>query len=508
MIPKVDLLAFLHKVQRKLDYYFFRLLHLVLRNIDVAHRVSVENISKDKFLFGFFPYGSTDCQLIHTYYSKLLRKKFPNSNFDVYLDLTSIYSKIHSQLLPPPTGLFSYSEKMDLLLAECDNNFEVFRGAADEYRRNCLVDEFFNTSEIDCRLWAQIQCAREAAFQIASEYDVLFIPDLAYTFNRALNSEVLRLGKKVFCLNPHGQLRNLSQNQNYPSQTRMIDEMVSSISKLSEPEYKVLLEKAIHFIDKRQLGKITFDRDAILAYGDSKTYVTELNVDVVLYLHCFRDASREKLKLSEEDQFIDYIEWTRFMLGRLKRSKLNWKIKVHPNSSQYEGDSEILAKLLFEQEIHRHHLDSCPSTAEIIREGISVLTYSGTVALETAAAGFKSKTLGSYYPEWLIQKISLDITDRGLISNERLSLNEQNLGRIVLFLSSKGSRPIWRVCPSAPMIPTRSALRKFLREVYSTLTLVRNFSHKSNRQFLAKTINFIESGILNLPALSIEIENN
>ncbi len=506
-MSRVSPSLFLYKVQRRLDNYFFRSFHWALANIDVGHRVPTGGISDEDLLFGFFPYGSTDCQLIHTYYSKLLHEKFPNSKFEVVHDSTSLYSKFHEHLIPPPAGQFSYREKMDILLADCDNNLEVFRGAADEYRRNCEVEEFFTASEINVELWAQIQCAREAAFLIASKYDVLFVPDLAYTFNRALNSEAMRLGKKVFCLNPHGQLRNLSQNQLYPSQTRMIDEMINSISKLTELAFSALLEKAIVFIEKRKLGEMKFDRDSILAYGVSNSLAIKPKVDVVLYLHCFRDASREKLIFNKERQFIDYIEWTRFMLGRLKRSEVNWKIKVHPNSSQYEGDAEILARLLSEQEIDPDYLDSCPSTSEIIREEISVLTYSGTVALESAAAGFKSKTVGNYYPEWLIQKISLEFTDYDLVSNVRLSPHDQDLAKIALFLSSKGSRPIWRVCPRVPMVPTRHALRKFRREVYSSLTLARNFTRKSNREFLGKTINFIELGILDLPTLSIEIEN-
>jgi hypothetical protein len=506
-MPRIIPSLFLYKVQRRLDYYFFRLFHWALAIVDVGHKVPLGGISEDDLRFGFFPYGSTDCQLIHTYYSKLLHKKFPNSKFDVVHDLSNLYSKFHGHLMPAPTGQFSYREKMDLLLAECDNNLEVFRGAADEYRRNCVVEEFFSASEINVQLWTRIQCARETAFQIASEYDVLFVPDLAYTFNRTLNSEATRLGKKVFCLNPHGQLRDLSQNQLYPSQTRMIDEMINSISKLAEPAFNVLLEKAIVFIEKRKLGEMKFDRDSILAYKVSDSLAIKPKVDVVLYLHCFRDASREKLILDKERQFIDYIEWTRFMLGRLKRSEVNWKIKVHPNSFQYEGDTEILARLLSEQEIDPDYLNSCPSTAEIIREEISVLTYSGTVALESAAAGFKSKSVGNYYPEWLIQKISLELTDFNLVSNVRLSPQDQNLAKIALFLSSKGSRPIWRVCPRVPMVPTRNALMKFRREIFSSLTLANNFTRKSNREFLAKTINFIELGIQNLPTLSIEIEN-
>lgn len=411
----------------------------------------------------FLPYGTNDCRTLHKIFAELLDS---TSKFSSDVKSVDAHARMATQ---QDAENYSYEEKISGLI-DLGYGFEIWRGMADDYRRRCNSKEFFENSPYNPEIIAQIKQSHENARHLVEEYDVFFLPDLAYTFNRTIHFHAKEQNKRVFILNPHGQFLDVSSPERYPSQTKTVDELCTEYDSLDLSAKNELLTVAKQYFSDRQKGKLKSDREAIKAYNRKFQNVVE-DESKVLMLHCIRDASRElpdgkeNFKLEADDYFI----WTKKMFEKIGEEQENWKIKIHPSSTQYPDEIEIIDQLSRTYGIESKCFNDVPSTAQILKEKRMVFTYSGTIALETAAAGFKSFVFGSTYPEWMSQRVTLkDFKNSSFLSVETLTSEEKEKALVILLLSAKKYRPIYEICPQMSVGPSTSKLTRARSEVKSS----------------------------------------
>jgi hypothetical protein len=154
-------------------------------------------------------------------------------------------------------------------------------------------------------------------------------------------------------------------------------------------------------------GKSYSDLDSSLAYAHESSSLPEPKKKV-LFLHVFRDAN---LLLPEKEPgrgftFATYFDWADFCLAEVSRRPDDWIIKPHPASQFYEGESEIIDRLLKKHSLPRSLLRSDLSTREILTSKWPVFTHSGTIGFETAIFGYRANVVSNRFPEELVVRTS------------------------------------------------------------------------------------------------------
>jgi hypothetical protein len=452
-------------------------------------------ISETQLNVLFIPYGANDCQTIHKMFANQLKATGK-------LKVTVYNINSHGRIdIDSESNELLYSEKISSLFRS-NLGHEIWRGMADDYRRRCEVDEFFERSNYNRQIIEQIQYLYKEATNLVEKYDVFILPDLAYTFNRTIHSLAKNKNKKIYILNPHGQLLNASSAYRYPSQTRTVNELDSQLDGLSETKKRQLLDLATDYLNVRLKGNLKSDREAIRAFNPSEE-TNQLSSHKILMLHCIRDASRElpmeELNFKMECQ--DYFIWTERMFQKISEDQEQWKIKIHPSSSQYPGEIEIIEKLAKKYSINEKCFKNVPSTAQIIKSKNAVFTYSGTIAMETAANGFKSFVFGNTYPNWLAKKIDFSfISDTMDVRPELLKKDDSSRALILLFLSAKQNRPIYKICPKLSVGPSTSKLLRYKSEFSSSFSLFTiSLNIKSQREFRYVCNQLIRDIMLHIP---------
>lgn len=436
---------------------------------EITVRIACKNVNRKehpetrKKKVVFLPYSTNDCRTLHKIFAELL-----DSTSKFSSDVKSVDPQASMETQQDAEN-YSYEEKISGLI-DLGYGFEIWRGMADDYRRRCNSKEYFENSPYNPEIIAQIKQSHENARHLVEEYDVFFLPDLAYTFNRTIHFHAKEQNKRVFILNPHGQFLDVSSPERYPSQTKTVDELCTEYDSLDLSAKNELLTVAKQYFSDRQQGKLKSDREAIKAYNRKFQNVVA-DESKVLMLHCIRDASRElpngkeNFKLEAGDYFI----WTKKMFEKIGEEQENWKIKIHPSSTQYPDEIEIIDQLARTYGIESKCFNDVPSTAQILKEKRIVFTYSGTIALETAAAGFKSFVFGSTYPEWMSQRVTLkDFKNSSFLSVETLTSEEKEKALVILLLSAKKYRPIYEICPQMSVGPSTSKLTRARSEVKSS----------------------------------------
>ncbi|QLL24333.1 hypothetical protein DLE04_01050 [Actinobacteria bacterium IMCC26103] len=447
---------------------------LACRNIN---RNEHPEIRKKRIVF--LPYSTNDCRTLHTIFAVLLDS---TSKFSSDVKIIDPQARMEIQ---EDVKSYSYEEKISGLI-ELGYGYEIWRGMADDYRRRCNSDEYFEISPYTSEVMARIRQSHEHARQIVEEFEVFFLPDLAYTFNRTIHFYAKRRNKRVFILNPHGQLLDVSSSERYPSQTKTVDELCIEYDNLNISAKNELVKLAKQYFSDRQQGKLKSDREAIKAYKQ-KSQNGVAHDAKVLMLHCIRDASRELP--NKKENFIlesdDYFIWTKKMFEKIGKEQENWKIKIHPSSTQYPDEIEIIDRLAQTFGIKPTCFNDVPSTAQILKEKRIVFTYSGTIALETAAAGFKSLVFGGTYPEWMAKRVTLnDLNNSSFSGVEILNSQEKEKALVILLLSAKKNRPIYEICPQMSVGPSTSKLKRSRSEVKSSKSFFVNLLNRDRRSEL------------------------
>lgn len=465
-----------------------------------ANRKKYPEIRKKKVVF--LPYSTNDCRTLHKIFAEQLNS---TSKFSSDVKSVDLQARMETQ---HDAANYSYEEKISGLI-DFGLGFEIWRGMADDYRRRCNSNEYFENSPYNQEIIARIKQSHENARHLVEEYDVFFLPDLAYTFNRTIHFYAKEQNKRVLILNPHGQLLDVSSPERYPSQTKTVDELCSEYESLDLSAKNKLLTLAKQYFSDRQQGRLESDREAMKAYNRKFQNVVA-DHSKILMLHCIRDASRElpdrkeNFKLEADDYFI----WTKKMFEIIGKEQENWKIKIHPSSTQYPDEIEIIDQLARTYGIQAKCFSDVPSTAQILKEKRVVFTYSGTIALETAAAGFKSFVFGSTYPEWMAQRVTLhEFSNSSFSSVETLTGKEKEKALVILLLSAKKYRPVYEICPKVSVGPSTSKLTRARSEVKSSKSFFINLLRKERRSKLRSIIEQLSYSLINNLPLEIKSQN-
>ena len=325
----------------------------------------------------------------------------------------------------------SYQSASQLISAFC-NSHKIFAsnvriGISSDYRRNAKPENLIgDTIEGDKEVIASIIDQISYSRDISNKYDVFILPDVAYSFEHSLLQIARTLSKKFLIFNAGGHLLELSSKDTYP------------LNDLCPKDIGNLLRKSLVKQDSNL--KNSFDELSAKAQVSESTFVKErLNI---LFLHCFRDASAYVPIMNDNYSATsahrdDLLGWTEEMFRTISMDDKNWKIKIHPDSKTYQGETEIIKRLCLKYNLQEEIFFNIPTNDEILSEGHKCYTFSGTIALETASRGFKSICFADYFPTELVQYIE-DYSELYEVINQEysqsLNLEQQELAQSILKL--------------------------------------------------------------------------
>lgn len=197
---------------------------------------------------------------------------------------------------------------------------------------------------------------------------------------------------------------------------------------------------------QRLMGKSSY-ADAERA-ANSQKLVSLKTPKNIIFLHVFRDSPFNYI--DRDRIFADYIHWIEETLSIIAESNESWLIKLHPSAKLWGEDQMLWLKSIgrcvfgdyWPPNIEIDKLDH--SNIDLITHAKRVVTFHGTVHLETACCGVKpivisEVSLSSYNSNLVCKPASLNEYKLLLLSSEklisfRLSSKEQNDAKHLLFI--------------------------------------------------------------------------
>lgn len=460
------------------------------------------------------PYETTDCILQYLYlainFSKLgagVSLRLPNpklniASINLFLLSRVLHIKIKQTFSTKMYLPISETEKLDesKFIDNSPRNFSqqvefiklvlnrnhIALPAIDSFIGSCKLKQFFEQDILDENFISSLIIAKKfiesSSYNINSEkYDYIFVPDTAYLDNSIYRYLNETSDTKFRILNPNGCYFSLFKNESeYEVSDRRLDEVLNTIDERG-------FTRAASYLTLRLKGKGK-DFDSKSAYKGSETDQFSGAPKKVLFLHAIRDANNlYRSDSSVLNPFNSYFEWADFMMKSISSAsnQREWYIKIHPSSSLYENDEEIIKKLLskygLEEELYKH----IPSTRNILAEKMPVFTHSGTIALETAAIGYKSIVIGSRYSDKLVRKVRTHEELYDLIiesSNDKLVeiLSEElSKAAVTILYNDFGKYDALALSPSKAVLPNTDPLSFSISNFTSLLSLIANLNKKS-----------------------------
>jgi hypothetical protein len=421
----------------------------------------------------FLPYESSDCILLHSFFARNLFAKF-----ELKVEVERIRSWHKGQFQRElPLAKSTYRDKLKYLFELSGNNWSIAQGMMDHYRRICSIESFFGMTEFEEGILEKILAHRKSAEDMVQRANMFVIPDLGYTFARTIHHDAIRQGKKVFLLNPHGVFKGLHITNSKILQNESAKSLQNEIHGILEGDSFQTMEESSKYIERRFSGSAKRDYESRLAFANSRNFSNGLDHRKILFLHCFRDTIRffppEDVFDDEVGEFCDYIEWTNWAFSQIAKEPRNWWIKPHPNSHQYSDENAIIQRLLELHNLPTSMLLQNVSVSRIIKLKLPIFTHSGTVILESAAAGNKSFSMDSdQFPASLTNLLNRENASdfyrmplEKLTEFQTMSAKEINEAQIALFIMSKEYRPLFEFMANNPhkQHPRRSV--SALREI-------------------------------------------
>jgi hypothetical protein len=451
---------------KRLGWITIKLLRSVVLELVRKRVILRTNLSSREIKIGLFPYGTSDCIVLYQLLAEYLKSNGFHST-DVILNRNQ---QSKSNYIPLSNESLCYEDRLKELTKICGNSASILRGIVDEYRKSLNTESFFLNEKISQDFWEQTQDKIAQAKEYAKKYDVLFITEIAYSFCRALHFYALDLGKKVFVINPHGELLDVSCPERKIYHSITYEEVTRLIDRCDEKEKKRLYELSESFFKLRLNGKTPNDVDAVLSFNKPDSELKRERKKV-LYLHCFRDDSQcldsNHLKdVINQDLFL----WTDKSFQEISREPAKWYIKTHPNHIQYHNESEILAFLLKKHNLNEENIIDTPSTIQVLSDKFPAYTLSGTIALESAAAGYKGFTMSKHYSKEITRQIG--ILDLGNdLRCELIDEKERKKAEIFLMLKNQSNRPFFGMFTNTSVRPTTNELERIKNELVALLSI-------------------------------------
>jgi len=205
----------------------------------------------------------------------------------------------------------------------------------------------------------------------------------------------------------------------------------SSLHKLHKNN---VIKKSLIYWKGRQRGNSNYE-DARIAFNKKKYKKNDYKFNNVIFLHIFRDSP---FNIIDRDRiFSDYVDWIDNTLRIIKNSDEEWIVKPHPNfkrwgENSYKTYKEILNNIINKHEIKNvKYFDHKISNIEVLRKAKRIVTFSGTVHLESACLGVKPI---------VISKCTL-----ADFSNECFVLKPKNLYQYTNFLLADSKSSIFKL---------------------------------------------------------------
>ena len=197
-----------------------------------------------------------------------------------------------------------------------------------------------------------------------------------------------------------------------------------SPKKLSFVKKKIKSKKILKYFNVRQSGKGN--------YSDSKSALKgvkndkNLNNFNTLFLHVFRDSPYNVI--DKNRIFVDYFDWVINTLKILKGSNEKWIIRYHPSHLKWGENQNKTLLSIIKDAVGTKKLPSNfiidngkYSNDFLIQNSTKVITFNGTVQLETACYGKKSISIMSY-----LKRQNLSFCPRKLKTYRKLLLLDKN----------------------------------------------------------------------------------
>lgn len=365
----------------------------------------------------FAPYNSPACYALHGLVSRAVSGKGAKTSL---VDVWQLNHLGRINWSPPDRQLVSVRSVetlSDVILQIGQGDSFLARGILDEVSLK-LSPENLLSRRLPRDLRNHVDRILEEARRLLDGIDVLVLPDTAYLRNRALASVIFRQGGKVWVVSPSGQSKQILPDS---VEDEYFDQKLFSNNN----------EKSLGVDDYfySRMGRVK-SREADVRKANEAQGLAEAEIHrsprKVLLLHSFRDANLFPLGAKEWTAlFPTFLDWADFCLGVISKSPEDWLIRRHPFSYLYPGDDEILHQL-----IEKHNLrevsfcDGIP-ISELISRGHSFFTVQGTIALETAAAGFKSVTCSNLFPEEFVTRAKSIDHLKDLLNSPLADLNEK-----------------------------------------------------------------------------------
>jgi hypothetical protein len=457
---KTDFVNIMKHQLKVLIFFVIAKVNRYLTNL-ASQNIRMQNLSNSKFpTILFLPYESEDCIYLYKVFAKKC-SNLENFNYEIILpsNLKHLpYEKIFIDGAP------SYREKVAALLEEVQE-VNIWRGAIDEYRKKCGLIEFFEDTPADKEILADIAHSIARARYYAEKYEIFVIPDLAYTFNRALHTMALQMGKKIFILNPSGQMLNASEHSRLPVDYLTISEIQLMLGELDEKQRSQIDLAANAFLEDRLRGSNSRDIDTRFSFTKKSTNVNKVKKRI-LFLHCIRDASWEGYHSREDIDYIktDFFVWTENIFKEISKNQKDWKIKIHPSSHRYPGEHEIIANLATKYRLNDELFTQVPDTRTILEEQLPIYTYSGTIAFESFSVGYKSFISSGFFPSWLGEVPDENFFDLNHWKPTVPTQEEISVVRATLMLMSRHALPLKDIVPEIPVLPEKDRFRIILSQ--------------------------------------------
>lgn len=484
-------------------------------------RHSTGNNNSNQTRVEMSPYGAYDCVLQHLFVAVILARLglsvkfrwplgFKLSRLNLFL-LNRLGIKIIQSFSVKDVLVFSvdkaiinnnedwnfpraFSEKINFILSLLPNNPKIALAAIDSFVRSCKYEHFFESLPFEkgfflilLHLYYYFENINlEGVYTEKNDY--IIMPETPYLDN-AMYRHISELqGTKVKILNPHGcYISDLSKDESeFLVSDRRFD-MV--LDQFVNTDNQTMLRDAEFYKYQRFAGKGR-DMDSQAAYKSGGDFYN-FELRKVLFLHAVRDANN--LTSLKTGIFNTYFEWIEFMAEAIAENNPDgWYIKLHPSSSLYENDEDIVRTVLSRYGLEEKVSELIPQTKVILDMKMPVFTHSGTIALETAALGYKSIVVGSRYANKLVKKVltyeelySLvaETNNQNLI--EPVSADISKAATIILY-NDFGQNTAFDVSPNQSVLPSIDPIYSAINNFKSAVSLIGKLSKKPALDFSLK----------------------
>jgi len=405
------------------------------------------------------PYGTLDCEALFAAIAAILGSGKPGP-----LVKTRSGASLGQQVgRSKHTGHYSWSEKVRIL-GELFTTPDLWRGAINQYKRNCHPDEFFDKSCFDVNLLDQIKRDYLAGKAIAEGSRLVVITDLAYTRSRSIVEHARISGADVLMINPFGHCEKLNLQVPFAH---------SSISPgLSLTEMKGLIAQRTgqqstfnQILDDRLKG-YSLDWNIRESQFETRNLQSEhVNPAVTVFLHAIRDAQGyDPTTCSEECE--DSVSWSRKIIECMSDSGVNFRIRRHPSETWYPQEKQIVDRLFKEGGIRQEQICSRP-TLSAIESSKCIITLAGTVTLEAIAQRRCAITFASFYPSGVGLRSEFGQLADLVADQKHRTPGIEAVQWAQHALVLRELPRLKQVRPRQPMIPTLSALERVTRDFAS-----------------------------------------